>query len=416
MITKDSYHSCYLNISFKTYLRIYQKKFENMGLAERLNAIQTSQSSAYPQTHEQTKTFAPQYHDSPVTNTVHESASAPPLPYFCQQQLLQTNHQYTNQQSSVQPIKKETGFFASLTNRFASKSVNPIAYNTAGPYYNVVKQRIDSVIHDKNLHFFYPVNSPQYNNLLNRVSHVDFPSIAAKRKIPIELAFDFAALAVVDVIFYIDDSSSMNFDEQWNESTEKINDLKLILSRVVDIMCLFDDDGLSLRFFNCSYEFDNIANEQDAMNALTKVHYNGGTPLGRNMVTKIFEPFVYSKARENQLNKPVMVYVITDGVPDNKSDVRDNIYKCKEWLKQTSYGKSAVNIMFAQVGNSQSAAQYLKKELDNDPSIGDDVDTTGNFEMEYEKYKSKGIELTPDLWLLQMTLGSLVRAYDEGND
>lgn len=362
------------------------------------------------------------------------AASAPPLPNTTQAPYAQPNYQYNtvydqNQpvqynntqyaqpdHSYQQPVKKETGFFATLTNKFMSKPTGQVSYNTPGPYYNAVKQRIDSVIQDKNLHFFYPLNSPQYNALLNRVSHVDFPSIAAKRRIPLELAFDFAAIALVDIIYYVDDSGSMNFDEQWNQSTEKTDDLKLILSRVVDITAMFDDDGLSLRFFNSNHEFDNITSEQDAMNALAKVHYNGGTPLGRNLVSKILEPFVYAKARKNQLTKPVMIYIITDGVPDNKAEVKENIRKCKEWLGQTSYGKGAVNIMFAQVGNSQSAAQYLKQELDNDPEIGDDVDTTGNFEMEYEKYKPKGVDLTPDLWLLQMTLGSLVRAYDEGND
>lgn len=414
-----------------------------MGLAERLKAIESTQNvSSLPvnaQVQQQQSVNAPtQYHSQPQYVT----ASAPPLPEYSQQPT-QPNYQYTNSlntsysqqypqqvqynqpytqqdngypQPHLQPVKKETCFFHSLTSKFMPKATSQVSYNTPGPYYNAVKQRIDSVIQDKNLHFFYPLNSPQYNNLLNRVSHVDFPSIATKRKIPVELAFDLAAIALVDVVLFIDDSGSMNFDEQWNQSTEKTDDLKLILSRVVDITSMFDDDGLSLRFFNCSHEFDGITNEQDALNALGKVHYNGGTPLGKHLLSKILEPFVYAKARTNQLTKPIMIYVITDGVPDNKQEVKDNIHRCKQWLGQTSYGKSAVNVMFAQVGNSQSAAKYLKEDLDNDPDIGDDVDTTGNFEMEYEKYKPKGVDLTPDLWLLQMTLGSLVKAYDEGND
>ncbi len=423
-----------------------------MGLAERLKAIETSQQSITP-TQQQVSASAPslpqqqntQVHllDQPQqpasypqqpSPTYNQTLGYPQQPTSYQQpsgyeqssptynQPLGYPQQPTNYQQPSGYLQQPTnvpttkpGFFASLTSKFTQKPSTQ-QYNTPGPYYNAIKQRVDSVIQDKNLHYFYPVNSPQYNNLLNRLSHVDFPSIAVKRKIPVELAFDLAALGVVDVIFYIDDSGSMNFDEQWNQSTEKTDDLKLILSRVVDITSLFDDDGLSIRFFNSSYEFDNITNEQEALNALAKVHYNGGTPLGRNLLSRILEPFVYAKARKNQFTKPLMIYIITDGVPDNKQEVKDNIYKCKKWLEQTSYGKSAVNIMFAQVGNSQSAAQYLKMELDNDQDIGDDVDSTGNFEMEYEKYKAKGVDLTPDLWLLQMTLGSIVRAYDEGND
>lgn len=350
-----------------------------MGLADRLKALENSQNTTF-------NSQANQQYTEQQYNVV---PSAPPLlqqpTIFPQQQITFQQHQHTT-------------------------------YATPGPYYNAIKPRIDSVILDKNLQFFYPANSPQYNSLLNRVSNVDFPAIAAKRKLPMELAFDLAALALVDTIMFIDDSGSMNFDEQWNVSSEKIDDLKLILSRVVDIASAFDDDGLSIRFFNSDLIFDNVATEQEAVNTLSRISYNGQTPIGKHLVTKVLEPLVYAKARNNQLSKPVMIYIITDGIPDNKIELKDNIRRCKEWLSQTSYGKSAVSIMFAQVGNNQSAAQYLKVELDNDPEIGDDVDTTGNFEMEYAKYKLKGVELTPDLWLLQMTLGGLVRSYDEGNN
>lgn len=408
-----------------------------MGLAERLKAIESSQqtvvASAPPLPQQDVtpplidqSTFCQPAYQTSVPVSQQQTYQAPSYQTSIPQQptyqasvpSYQTNvpqQPLYSSQPCVVPQKKEGGFLASITSKFSQKTSN-IQHNTPGPYYNAIKQRVDSVIQDKGLQHFFPFNSPQYNALLIRLSHIDYPTIAAKRKIPIELAFDLAALGVADILLFVDDSGSMLFDEQWNQSTEKIDDLKLILSRVVDIASMFDDDGLCLRFFNNNNEFDNITNETDALNALAKVSYNGGTPIGRNLVTKVLEPFVYAKARKNQLTKPLMIYIITDGVPDNKVELKDNIRKCKEWLQQTCYGKSAVNIMFAQVGNSQSAAQYLKTELDNDPDIGEDVDTTGNFEMEYEKYKAKGVDLTPDLWLLQMTLGSIVRAYDEGND
>lgn len=417
-----------------------------MGLADRLKAIESSQASAPPlqPVHSQQNSFGyqGQHHvDQPPSNPINTATVAPPYqpPQYTygyqEQQPInnvntptvpiastapyqppQFNYGY---QEQPQPTNKPMGFLSTLSQKFG---VQPKAQtpqnvpNTPGPYYAAVKQRIDSVIQDKNLHHFYPANSPQYHALINRVSHVDFPSIAAKRKLPLELAFDLAALAVVDTVIVCDDSGSMNFDENWNVSSSKTDDLKLILSRIVDIASLFDDDGMNIRFFNDNSTFDNIRSEQDAFNALSKVRYNGGTPIGKSLMSKVIEPFVYSKARNNTFVKPVMVYIITDGVPDNKIELKNNIKSCKQWLSQTSYGKSAVNIMFAQVGNDQAAAQYLKQELDNDPEIGEDVDTTGNFEMEYVKYKAKGVELTPDLWLLQMMLGSLVRSYDEGND
>lgn len=420
-----------------------------MGLADRLKAIESSQASAPPLQTVQNPQNPNLYNNGyqgqhqvvvPPNNAISTPPYQPPQYNYVNQgqpqieqlptnnvtasyQTPQHNYEYQKPPESINmnPTSKPMGFLSTLSQKFTGQSKThtatpQIVHNTPGPYYVAVKQRIDAVIQDKNLHHFYPVNSPQYNNLLNRVSHVDFPSIAAKRKLPLELAFDLAALAVVDTILFCDDSGSMNFDENWNPSSSKTDDLKLILSRIVDIASLFDDDGMNIRFFNDNNVFDNIRTEQEAYNALSQVRYNGGTPIGKSLMSKVFEPLVYAKARNNTFVKPVMIYVITDGVPDNKVELKENIRTCKQWLSQTAYGKSAVNIMFAQVGNDQAAAQYLKQELDNDPEIGSDVDTTGNFEMEYMKYKPKGVDLTPDLWLLQMTLGSIVRSYDEGND
>lgn len=371
-----------------------------MGLAERLKALETTQPAC-------------QDYNTQLSQQQTVIPTAPPLQPETPYQNTTVYHH--SPQHYVAP--QSTGIFTTpAPTLFHNSGLRTVDINTPGAYYNAIKNRIDSVIIDKKFQYFWPANSPKYNALLNRVSHVDFKSIAAKRKIPMELAFDLAALAVADTVVFIDDSGSMNFDEQWNLSSEKTDDLKLILSRVVDITSLFDDDGLSIRFFNNNLEFDGIKSEQEALNALSQVNYTGGTPIGRNLVSKILQPMVYDKARDNQFQKPLMIYIITDGVPDNKTELKENIKRCKDWLSQTMYGKSAVSIMFAQVGNSQSAANYLKTELDNDPDIGNDVDTTGNFELEYTKYKAKGVELTPDLWLLQMTLGSLVRAYDEGND
>jgi hypothetical protein len=288
--------------------------------------------------------------------------------------------------------------------------------NQHGPYLQPIKRRIDMTIIEKNLQHFYPQNSPQYTTLLNRVSNIDFATIASKRQIPMELAFDFAAMSLFDTVVFIDDSGSMNFNEFWQPSSEKIEDLKLILGRITDIATQFDDDGISLRFFNNSKVLDNVKAESESDKAVDDIVCSGGTPIGKAIVSKVLQPYVYSKAQSNQLTKPVLIYVITDGVPDNKQELKQNILQCKQWLEKTPYGKRAVSLMFAQVGRDAAASEYLKTELDNDPDIGDDVDATGNYELESSKYAKKGVDLTPDLWILQMMLGAVCKEYDEGND
>lgn len=313
------------------------------------------------------------------------------------------------------PPTKAPGILSSLFGR--AKTTNAKTdYTTPGPYYQPVKQRIDAVIASKQLHAFYPPNSPQYNNVINRVSHVDFQAIAAKRQIPLELAFDLAALALFDIVTNNDDSGSMLFDEFWKPTTEKVDDLNLILARIADIGGQFDDDGIVICYFNSEKTFENIVTEKDAMDTTKRVKFSGGTPMGKSIYSKILKPLVYDKVQKNMFTKPIVVYTITDGCPDNKDDVKHNILQCQNWLATTSYGRGAVNFMFCQVGRDASAASYLENELDKDPDIGDYVDTTGHYELESAKYLKKGVNLTPDLWLLQMMLGAVDPTYDEGNN
>ena len=54
----------------------------------------------------------------------------------------------------------------------------------------------------------------------------------------------------------------------------------------------------------------------------------------------------------------------------------------------------------AQVGKDTRAQAFLA-ELDNDPMIGNIIDATSSYELEYEEFKRKGVNLTPDIWLVR---------------
>ena len=63
---------------------------------------------------------------------------------------------------------------------------------------------------------------------------------------PKELAIDLASLALYDIVMFADDSGSMAFEE----NGERIDDLKLIASKVAEVATMFDDDGILMRFMN----------------------------------------------------------------------------------------------------------------------------------------------------------------------
>jgi hypothetical protein len=57
------------------------------------------------------------------------------------------------------------------------------------------------------------------------------------------------------------------------------------------------------------------------------------------------------------------------------------------------------------------ATKFLE-ELDNHPQIGDLVDCTSNFEIEQDQMARKGVDLTPELWLVKLLMGGIDTSYD----
>lgn len=66
----------------------------------------------------------------------------------------------------------------------------------------------------------------------------------------------------------------------FEEGGSRIDDLKLIVSRVAYAASLFDDDGIEVRFMNSRVEGNGLRTEQEAMALVQQVKFSGLTPLG----------------------------------------------------------------------------------------------------------------------------------------
>lgn len=65
---------------------------------------------------------------------------------------------------------------------------------------------------------------------------------------------------------------------QFEENGERIDDLKLILNRVVEVATLFDDDGISVRFMNTNLPHglgDNVTSGQQVQSIMNSVKFSG---------------------------------------------------------------------------------------------------------------------------------------------
>jgi hypothetical protein len=70
-----------------------------------------------------------------------------------------------------------------------------------------------------------------------------------------------------------------------------------------------------VRFLNSDKEGNGVRSEPEASALMGSVQFNGGTPLGAKLASRVLQPMVYSQP---ELLKPVCIYIVTDGEPDSR--------------------------------------------------------------------------------------------------
>jgi hypothetical protein len=275
---------------------------------------------------------------------------------------------------------------------------------------NFLYQKLNTIVNQNGLQQFYDQN--KLNNVLQKVSLVDFDSIVKDWKLPKELVYELATLALYDIVLFIDDSGSMRFED----GGERIDDLKFIISQICGVITKFDNDGITLRFFNesPSPECNGITSEAQVQQIISKLSFSGVTPLGTEFNKRVIQPFVMSQVNSRSLNKPILAIVITDGEPSDGRNTMTNVIRdAKGAITRAGFPEKSFAIEIAQVGKDPRAQAYLA-ELDNHPEVGSLIDCTSYFELEAEEFKRKsGTEMTPYLWLIKLLLGAVDKSYDD---
>lgn len=237
--------------------------------------------------------------------------------------------------------------------------------------------------------------------------------IAQAWNIPMMIAQDLARLALYDMVLYVDDSGSMRACE----NGDRIEDMKLIVSRAAFLGGILDSDGIQVRFMNSDIKGENLRNEQQVFSMIQQVRFEGITPLGTELKKKVIEPLVKHPAKHNQLRKPVLIITITDGEPVGESP--KTIFKVVEEVKKdflkSKYRPGACSFQFAQVGNDMKAREFLGR-LDSDPVVGKMIDCTSSFEIEEMEMAKAGARLEPSTWIVKMFLGSVDPSYDSKDE
>ncbi|KAJ5272710.1 hypothetical protein N7478_007835 [Penicillium angulare] len=274
------------------------------------------------------------------------------------------------------------------------------------------RQLLIATIQEKNLQAFYPPE--RLNQLVDSLANNapgKLQRLIQEWSVPMEVATDVMKLALFDVILYVDDSGSIEFEEKGLRKDQ----LRQILGIVATAASTFDEDGISVRFMNSQESGDGIRNAEDVNRLVSRVRFAGLTPLGTSLRSKVLDPMVVGPARAGRLEKPVLVITITDGQPAGEphSSVSDAIRHAIAETSRTRYGRGAVSFQFSQVGNDQRAREFLG-DLDEDPEIGNFVDCTSNFEVEQDEMSRANppVHLTRELWCAKLMLGAIDASYD----
>lgn len=238
------------------------------------------------------------------------------------------------------------------------------------------RQLLIDTIQEKNLQSFYP---PQRLDHVVQTLANEAPAkldrLTHEWSVPMEVATDVMKLSLFDVILYVDDSGSIEFEEKGVRKDQ----LRQIIGTVATAASTFDQDGISVRFMNSMELGDGIRNAENVNMLVSRVRFQGLTPLGTNLRNKVIDPMVVGPARAGRLEKPVLVITITDGQPAGEphDSVANSIRYAVDEVSRSRYGRGAVSFQFTQVGNDTRARDFLSA-LDEDPTIGNLIDCTSS--------------------------------------
>jgi hypothetical protein len=275
----------------------------------------------------------------------------------------------------------------------------------------LVVEKMWRIVCLKKLHGFYTQQSLQ--NLVNRACRHDYKTLMMQWGLPtLDMAVDLAVLGLYDIIIFGDDSGSMATEEPKEDNLSRWEILKQVVKTIGFWSSLMDADGVVVRFINSAVEGNGISNSAEIDGIFRTVRPSGGTPLGEQLDQKIMKKIVVPVIQSQEIQRPVLILNITDGVPSNSNAVKQTILNCRNFCASTKYGENAVAFSFAQIGSDRTATEYLG-QLDTDPQVGHLIDCTSEFSIEKQEC---GAGFTEAVWIVKLMIGAVDPAYDSADE
>jgi len=187
-------------------------------------------------------------------------------------------------------------------------------------------------------------------------------------------------LSKYDIILAVDKSGSMAEKVSKGATQTKWEAAKEATVALATKAATFDDDGITVAVFANNFkEYENINDgPTKAASIFDENEPNGGTDTAK-IINHYANEYLAAKTKGEA--KPVILLIVTDGVPnDERAVVREIIALANKLDNREEFG-----IQFLQIGDDAHAHKFLKELDDNLTSEGaklDIVDTKTFDEME----------------------------------
>ncbi|KAJ7800238.1 hypothetical protein B0H14DRAFT_2900454 [Mycena olivaceomarginata] len=199
-------------------------------------------------------------------------------------------------------------------------------------------------------------------------------------------------------VIYCDDSSSMKCEGRWAAQVRLVQKIAQITTRILP-----EGDGVALRFINQNVDNSEKLNIQEIGTIMDNMSWqrNGNTVIGTYLRSKILELLVYSKLQPPTLARPLLISVVTDGMPSQEKDeaFAEAIKECGDKLKQAGYPRESVKFMIGQIGTGKAAAAFLEG-VGKNRDIADMVFVTSD-QLDERVSAFKANEGDLDRWLIE---------------
>ncbi|KAF4439214.1 transcription factor [Fusarium acutatum] len=189
---------------------------------------------------------------------------------------------------------------------------------------------------------------------------------------------------------------------------------KALIGRIAKITTkiLPDGEGVALRFINrdvnnsTNLTFDQISNMIQPMDWPP----GGDTDIGTNLKSKILEPLVYAKIANQTFDRPLLVSISTDGMPEpeNKQELANAIVECGNRLEAANLPRGSVKFMIGQVGTASSAEQFLDSLRDNQSIKSVTFVTSEKLDEKFSEFNDNEGKL--DRWLIETLFAPIADA------